>query len=200
MPLYKHTAHFDAPLKGLRILPELPPEPPKPTFSEEQLRQAVEEARARATQIAQSQLAPQIQQARQQALTLQNGVLTKLNGQFDSVLKEVYARMPELMMALVRRVLIDVEMTPEILKGIVINTLSEISSESEKMEVRLNPADLQLLQNNDNQLENRFPQLTFKADPTLSSGDCMMNSRFGLVDARVQTKLQKIFDDLQAKE
>lgn len=200
MPLYKHTAQFSAPLKGLSIVPEQPPVPPEPVFSKEQLEKAVADARTQATQMAQSQLVPQIQQAREQAEQLQTGVFSQLDNRFESVMHEMYERMPELVMILVKRVLCEVTMTEESIKAIVLDTLSEISSEAEKMEVRLAPGDLELLKDADNELENRFPNLNFKADKTLSSGDCMLHSRFGVVDARVETKLQKIFDDLKHKE
>lgn len=200
MPLYKHSVRLDAPLKGLSIVPDQPPEPPAPTYSEEQLQQAVQEARAQAQAEAQQQFAPQIQQMHQHASAIQNGVLQGMEQKFDDVVRQVYERMPDMVLTLVRRVLLDVKMTPEAVQSIVLDTLSEISSESEQMEIRLSVEDLQLLKRSDANFETRFPRLTFKEDPSLKPGDCMLHSRFGLVDARVDTKLEKIADDLKGKE
>lgn len=199
MPLYKHRATFASPLKGLSIVPEQPPEPPEPTFSQQELQQQVEHARKEGMQMAQQQLNPRIQELHQQAVNLQSGVLQTLENNYGSVVQEVYERMPALVHALLQRVLIEVKMTPETVKAIVLDTLSELSSEAEQMEVRLCPSDLKLLQENDHELDSRYPHLSFRQDNSLKPGDCLLHSRFGLVDARVETKLQKILEDLKGK-
>lgn len=199
MPLYKHSARFHAALKGLAIIPEKPPEPPAPTYNEAQLQQRVQAARQEGLNQGHQQLAPQIQQLRQQAATLQASVLSGIEKRFEGFTGELYGRLPDWLMALMRRVLVEVTMTPEALKAIVEDTLSEISSEAEQMEIRLCPADLKLLQENDHELDTRYPKLTFREDKSLSSGDCLLHSRFGLVDARIETKLNKIIEDLKAQ-
>ena len=200
MYLSRHTATFDAPVKGISIAPSVPPEPPAPTFSEEEVQQRENAARTQATQQAQQEANQQIVQLRQQASTLQTGALQKLDGEFQNLIHQVNTRLPELVIALVKRVLVDVKIDADTVKAIVDETISEISSENEAMEVRLSPNDLRIMEWMVPQFQNSYPNLTFKEDAALQPGDCLLNSRFGLIDATVEKKLQILEQDLKADE
>ncbi len=46
------------------------------------------------------------------------------------------------------------------------------------------------------ELQREFPGLKITVDPTLHSGDCLVRSRFGVVDARGSTRLRALQDSL----
>ena len=197
MSSYKHIAKFEAPLKGITVAPGRPPEPPAHVFTEAEVKEREDAARAEGTTQAEQQANQQIVQLRQQAAGMQSGIFQKLDSDFQSLITEVNGRLPTLIMTLVRRVLIDVKIDADTVKAIVDDTLFQISGETEKMEIRISPGDMEIMQWMVPQFENKYPNLTFKEDPSLSSGDCVLNSRYGLVDATVATKLGKIADDLK---
>jgi flagellar assembly protein FliH len=49
----------------------------------------------------------------------------------------------------------------------------------------------------DAELEQKYPGIKMTADPELTPGDCLAKSRFGLIDARVLTKLQNVARSLK---
>lgn len=203
MHLYRHTAAFDADLKGLTVAPQKPTEPPPNTYTEEELNQQVEAARKEAYKEAENEWKPKLEAAQNQFeehKSQLDATLKQLDGRFEEFVKEVYERMPDLVMALVQRVLVSTEVSSEAVKSIVEDTLREISSEAEKMDISLCPDDLAKLQSHQEELQGRYPHLNFHEDKNLQPGDCMLNSRFGVVDARVETKLKKIQQDLRGKE
>ena len=52
----------------------------------------------------------------------------------------------------------------------------------------------------DDALLEGYPNVKFFEDSSLSSGDCQIKSRFGLLDGRVSTKLRKIEQELKRND
>ena len=52
----------------------------------------------------------------------------------------------------------------------------------------------------DDSLLEGYPNVKFHEDETLSSGDCQVKSRFGLLDGRIATKLRKIEQELKGND
>jgi flagellar assembly protein FliH len=54
-----------------------------------------------------------------------------------------------------------------------------------------------LVQGVDAELEQKYPGIKLTTDPELTPGDCVAKSRFGMIDARVLTKLQNVARSLK---
>jgi flagellar assembly protein FliH len=65
------------------------------------------------------------------------------------------------------------------------------------VELRLHPQDLALVRGVDAELEQKYPGIKLTAAPELTPGDCVAKSRFGMIDARVLTKLQNVAKSLK---
>jgi len=52
----------------------------------------------------------------------------------------------------------------------------------------------------DDALLSEYPEVKFFEDGSLQSGDCQINSRFGLLDGRIATKLRKIEEELKGND
>ena len=59
------------------------------------------------------------------------------------------------------------------------------------MEVMLSPTDLALISGVDKEFDQKYPGIRLSSDPELIPGDCRAKSRFGMIDARIFTKLHK---------
>ena len=68
-------------------------------------------------------------------------------------------------------------------------TLGEIFPERDNLELTLAPRDATLLADLNPTWIQAYPGIRIRADAALTPGDCQVRSRFGLTDARVQTKM-----------
>ena len=76
----------------------------------------------------------------------------------------------------------------------------EWSVGAEHVRVRLHPADAELIASASDQLTSDARcQLNFVVDDSLSRGDCIVETPHGQIDARQETLLQRIADELLAE-
>ena len=123
--------------------------------------------------------------------------------------------MPRLVVKAAARVIEGLELDPAQVKDLIQKVLDE-APEGERVELRMNPQDLQLLKGSMRLLSTKlnqtllnpmktflkhclgylvaevltvsakfYPDVEFIEDETLGRGDCMMESRYGLVDGRI---------------
>ena len=153
-------------------------------------------------------------------------ILATVQKQFHEMVSELIRRLPELTLSLAERVLGGIQLDREAVVGIVTSLIGEFATEDEKLEVYLCPDDLKVLKagdklateksedksdtddfsgaiaglfeglGGDEALLEGYPNVIFHEDPELGPGDCQIKSRFGLVDGRLQTKLNKVAEEL----
>lgn len=97
----------------------------------------------------------------------------------------------------VSRTLGGVEFDSETILSIVNSVIEESGLDDEKMEVRMNPLDLALLEDLEAGMRSKHPRLDFAEDKGLQRGDCLLSSRFGKVDGLISTKLNQLKDGLR---
>ena len=141
----------------------------------------------------------QILEHRKEVEHMQQSVFKNLRTEFDKLVEEINSRLPELVLAILRRVLADTPMDRQLVRNIIDETLSQFVSQDENLEIRLCKSDIALLRAEEGSSEKLYPGITLLEDPALQPGDCLVRSRFGLVDARVQTKVLKIEKELRAE-
>lgn len=127
---------------------------------------------------------------------LRAGVIEKMGQSYEEVLKEISQRLPGLVTTAVERLLGGVTLEAEHIANIVEEVLNTSAPENENLEVCLCEEDYKKLVESQNAVVSKYTKVTFKTDPSLSAGDCIVSSRFGLVDARVETKLEQVKDEL----
>ncbi len=128
---------------------------------------------------------------------LRDGVLNVIRADYEKLVKDVSGRLPDLVIAVAKRVLSSVTLEREQVEAIVTEALKESGTEGEELEVYLSEGDYKLLMGGEEGVEGRYPDIKFVSDVKLKSGDCLVKSRFGLIDARVDTKLKQIRQDLE---
>jgi flagellar biosynthesis/type III secretory pathway protein FliH len=66
-----------------------------------------------------------------------------------------------------------------------------------EIEIALHPEDIELLSQYDQKFQDKYPGLHFVSDSCLRVGDCIMRTRFGVVDGRLETKLDNLSSSLR---
>jgi flagellar assembly protein FliH len=139
----------------------------------------------------------QLVEQRGEVIRLQEETFSAIAQQHAAQLDELRGLLPELVMEMARRVLAGLEPDRVRAERTVAEVLAEMVPGARDVEIALHPADMELLGQFDPQFEQKYPGLRFIGDPNLKLGDCMMRSRFGIVDGRLETKLEKLSRSLQ---
>lgn len=117
----------------------------------------------------------------------------------DKVLRESEDELINLVMLVARKVIIrEVAQDRCILAGVVKSALSALSSR-EEVTIRLNPDDFALLETGREeclQKELLSERLQLKADSTIASGFCQIDTEMGTIDAGLNSQLEAVYRNL----
>jgi flagellar assembly protein FliH len=120
---------------------------------------------------------------------LSEGVFERLSGLDGAVLAQLRDGLPALALDLARRLLAGYEPPPEVVSRICEEALGALFPERDNLELILSAADAELLKQLNPDWVSRYPGLRIQVEVTFARGDCQVRSRFGLIDARRETKL-----------
>lgn len=182
---------FDRPLRGVAA-----PGQKGPGIGEAEIAAREEAAYRRGVDAARALADQQMVEFRADIEHLGDGVFAKLAAVEASLVAQLRESLPELALDLARRLLAGYEPSPETVARVCEETLGEIFPERENLELALAPRDAKVLQDLKPAWLESYPGLRIRTDPALAPGDCQVRSRFGLTDARVQTKLQALRHNL----
>src|SRR4051812_16689928 len=138
----------------------------------------------------------QLVEFRAEVQALQEGLFDKLAASESEMVTQLREALPSLAVELARRLLAGFEPTAEQVLRLCEETLGQLYPERENLELLLSPRDAGLLDQVSNDWKTRHPGLRITIDATLGSGDCQVRSRFGLTDARRQSKLEALSREL----
>lgn len=178
---------FDRPLAGTVSLGRtgrLYTEAEFSAHGEAAYRRGIDAARALADQ--------QMVEIRSEVAQLSNGVLQQLASVEAGVLAGLRAQLPALALDLARHLLAGYEPPPETIARLCHEALDQLFPERENLELLLCPRDAALFGTLNPGWQQRYPGLVVRPDPALAPGDCQVRSRFGLTDARQQSKLDAL--------
>jgi flagellar assembly protein FliH len=175
---------FDRPLTGAVL-----PGGRGRLYTEAELAQETEAAYRRGVDAARGAADQQMVEFRADMEQLSDGVLRQLAGVEPVLLAQIREALPGLAIEIARRLLAGYEPPPEIVDRLCREALEQLFPEREGLELTLCPRDADKLTTLGPDWLQRYPGLRIRADATLSSGDCQVRSRFGLTDARMDTKL-----------
>ncbi len=119
-------------------------------------------------------------------------VLHKLSNLEPALLKQVRDALPALAVDIAKHLLAGYEPPVGIIEALCRDALEQLFPERENLELILCPRDAELFTQLNPGWAERFPGLKIRPDMTLTPGDCQVRSRFGLTDARQQTKLEAL--------
>ena len=125
--------------------------------------------------------------------------LTDFENQRAGLLRQAREDVLRLALAVAEKVVhAAVELTPEAALQQAEKAIALISEPSE-LRLRVNPADLQIFREHLPELEKRLrgsEALELQADDDVSPGGCVVAHGKGIIDARIETQLERIISDL----
>jgi len=175
---------FDRPLSGAVLLGG-----GGRVYTESELAARTEEAYRKGVDAARATVDQKIVEMRVEMAELGNGVLAKLSTVEANTVQQLREALPALAIDIAKRLLAGYEPPAEIVDKLCHEALEQLFPERDGLELSLCPRDAELLEQINPQWLARYPGLKVKQDANLVPGDCQVRSRFGLTDARQQTKL-----------
>jgi flagellar assembly protein FliH len=127
---------------------------------------------------------------------LGSGIFQKLTALEPALLGQLRDALPGLAVEIARRLLAGYEPPPEVVSRVCEEALGELFPERENLELAICARDAALLEKLKPGWLIRYPGLRIRAEAVLKPGDCQVRSRFGLTDARLETKLTALEHNL----
>lgn len=144
-------------------------------------------------------LGEQLLRQRTELLELQNGVLASLRDAVPRVVRQSEAALIQLALEVAQKLVGDLPVSAEMIEAAVRSALAQVE-ESTEFHVFLHAEDLALLQKCSSPALLRGPgneAVRFQASSEVTRGGCLVQTRFGVVDARRETKLALIRQSLE---
>jgi len=143
-------------------------------------------------------LSEQLIKQRAELHELMQGTLNSLRQTVPQVVRDTEDMMVSLALEVARKLVSDMPVSVPLVEVAVRDALAHVES-SAQVTIRLHPADLELLQNARSPLlssEEAPNDFRFLSSVEVSRGGCLVETRFGTVDARRETKFDLLKKNL----
>ena len=137
---------------------------------------------------------------RHELLEVQQGVLKSLQQAVPQVVRECEHALTALALEVAQKLVAGLPVSAELVTAAVQEALGEVE-ETTDHHIYLHPEDLELLHQASSQwlVANAAPpRMHFHRAPEVSRGGCLVKTRFGVIDARRETKLELMQKSLLA--
>lgn len=187
------TIYLEAPLRDARLLTGAPTQDWQQYLRERE--QAAFENGRRTGEIA---LNEQLLRQRNETVELQRGILTSLQNVLPRVAHEAETAVIDLALEAARKIVAGLPVDAAMVAGTVREALRQVEDTAE-ITIQLHPEDLALLRSHQADILNGLPEsgpLRFMPATEVTRGGCVVQTRFGLVDARRETKIEQLRQSL----
>lgn len=125
-----------------------------------------------------------------ESVFLQRGqeVLKGIQSEYQKYKETFIEQVPHLLLALFERLYPQIELTSETIKHRIEGLIEQLGLKEEALDVQVSAKDFQVLKPLFSQ--NSYVNLVLSTE--LDSGECRIQSRFGIVDATTESQLKKI--------
>lgn len=164
---------------------------------EEQMEAARQEAYQKGFADATAFYEQQLAEQRADVIQLMEQTFKSIEDQRSELVRQIAAVLPGVATEIARRVLSGIDPSAERVQRMVDEVLTELAPGTRDIQVFISPADFAVLGKYQEKFSEKYPGLVFSQDSELAVGDCRLKSGFGIVDARVATKLENIAKSLQ---
>jgi flagellar assembly protein FliH len=194
MKPWPETITLPQPLRDARLAAAVTPPPsgtPDPALRESYDRGRID---------GEKQLSGQLLQQRNELHELLHGVLNSLRQSVPQVVRDTEGLMVSLALEVAQKLVADMPVSVPMVEAMVRDALAQVEGTAQ-FTVRLNPADLELLQKAGSPLlseSDKPDEFRFLGSPDVTRGGCLVQTRFGTVDARRETKFDLLKRSLTA--
>jgi len=190
---WSDTIRFDRPLREVRLLGGAPAQDWQEFLHERE--QAAFENGRRAGERA---LSEQLLRQRNETVELQRGILDSLQRALPQVAHEAETAVIDLALEAAKKIVAGMTVDAAMVESTVREALRQTEDTAEIL-IQLNPDDLALLRTHQSEILNGLPEtgpLRFAGSAEVTRGGCIINTRFGLIDARRETKIEQLRQSL----
>lgn len=188
MKLYKAIT-FAVPVRDVRLVSTS-----SPGENAERQREAERAAYERGRQDGERALGDQLMQQRSELLELHQGVVESLRAVVPQVILEAEQTLIDLALEVAQKLVAGMPIKPQMVEAVVKEAVSQVGDNAE-ITVNLHPDDLALLRKHQSPILKGLPEmgpLRFAASADVTPGGCIVQTRFGMLDARRETKMEQI--------
>ena len=186
---------FAQPLRDVRIAAPAPAVDPG-----RRQQDAERDAYERGRHDGETALGEQMLQQRAELLELHQGVIESLRNALPRVAETTEKTLIDLALETAKKIVADMPITSKNVEAVVRDALRQIEDTAEAT-VLLHPDDLALLHKHKSPLLHGQPEtgpLRFMSSAEVTRGGCLIQTRFGLLDARRETKIEQLRQSLAA--
>jgi flagellar assembly protein FliH len=145
-------------------------------------------------------LGEQMLQQRNELLELHQGVIESLRRAVPEVIQQTETTLMQIALECAQKIVAGIPISPELVEAVVREAVTQTKETSEIM-VQLHPDDLALLRTNRSPILQGLSEagpLKFIGSSEISRGGCLVQTRFGMLDARRETKLEQLRESISA--
>ncbi len=155
-------------------------------------REGEEQAFEKGRQQGEKDLSEQLLRQRAELLELQTGILESLRQTLPQLVRECEATLVNLAFEAAQKLVAGLPISTELIEATVREALAR-AQETSDLTILLHASDLELLQRVNSPVlleEVGGERLHFRPSVDVSRGGCLVQTRFGMIDARRETKLE----------
>jgi flagellar assembly protein FliH len=184
----RSTIAFSEPLRFIG----LPGQANTLTYTAAEVDEAIHGAYQRGLDEAQAASSAELIKLRADARAVIDGAFSRIAERHEDALAQIRALLPKLVSEATGRVIAGVEVSGELVRSVVKDLLEDVTPGPDTVEVQLCPSDLARVEGFDQELRHKFPNVHLTGNRELQPKDCIVKTRFGVLDGRVASKLQSV--------
>ena len=192
---WSDTIPFRRPLRDARLLTQAPAQDWR-----EHLQERETAAYERGQRDGERALSEQLLQQRNEMSELQRGVVESLRGALPQIVLGAQAALINLALESAQKIVAGLPISSELVEAVIREALQQVE-ETAEITIQLNPEDLALLRKHQSPILNGVPDagpLHFISSANVTRGGCLVQTRFGLIDARRETKMEQLRQKISA--
>ena len=196
---FTESIPFTSALVDVRLVKPAPPSLPVPVVvddSAEREKAAYERGRHDGEIALREQLIAQ----RNEMAALLNGVIDSLQKTVPQLVHETESALIQLALESAQKIVAGMPINSKLVESVVREALQQAEDTAE-VAIQLHPEDLALLQKHKSDVLKTAPNskpLQFSSSAEVTRGGCLLRTRFGIIDARRETKLDQLRQALAA--
>jgi len=147
-----------------------------------------------------SALSEQLLRQRNDTIELQRGILSSLQTTLPKVAHEAETALIELALEAAKKIVAGMPVDVAMVESTVREALRQ-AEDSAEIIIQLHPDDLALLRQHQAEILNGLPDsgpMRFSHSSEVGRGGCVIQTRFGLIDARRETKIEQLRQSLNS--
>ncbi len=136
---------------------------------------------------------------RSEVSAVQNGIFARLGEAEKMIAQQMRVALPDLAVDVAKRVLAGFAPPPEVVEQLCQEAMRALFPEVQDLELVVGERDHAIIESLVPEWRTTYPGIKVTIDPVLMAGECLVRSRFGVIDARHGAKVESLRRELARK-